>query len=135
LATFRSHIYEIAQTDGELKAFLDAHGENMNDLLDYILYLFQVQYARMSAINAARIMMNDYLEDEDRIQQFYICMCVWHEDRTRKEIGIPSLFNENDRPKGLDGLKYWSFLDFVKSGNKFPHRDWQRLYASDFWTE
>jgi hypothetical protein len=126
-------IFEIAQREETIRAFVDAHGENMNELLDYILANYQSNYAYMSAINAARIMMRDYIEGENWFQQFYISMCIWQEDRIRKEIGIPSLFNEKDQPKGLGGLIYWSFLDFVKSGNDLPHRDWQKLYASDFW--
>jgi hypothetical protein len=55
-------------------------------------------------------------------------MCIWHEDTLRKEIGIERLFTEEEQSKGLDGTKYWAFEDFVKSGSKLPHRDWQELY-------
>jgi hypothetical protein len=39
----------------------------MNDLLDYILHAYQSNHARMSAINAARIMMKDYIEGEELV--------------------------------------------------------------------
>ncbi|MFZ2081793.1 MAG: hypothetical protein WAV38_35100, partial [Xanthobacteraceae bacterium] len=44
---------------------------------------------------------------------------------------ISSLFDKEEQLKGLDSIKYWAFKKFVKSGNKFPHRDWQQLYGSD----
>jgi hypothetical protein len=122
-------IFEIAQKEEELRSYIEAHGENMNDLLDHILYACQSNHAYMSAINAARIMMKDYMDGEDWFEQFYISMCIWHEDRLRKEIGIASLFNEAQQSKGLDGMKYWAFDDLVRSGNKLPHRDWQLLNA------
>ncbi len=127
------YIFEIARKEETIRVFVKAEGIDMNDIPDYILGQYRSNYAYMSAINAVRIKMGDYVQGENWFQQFYISMCISHEDRIRKEIGIPSLFNEDDQPKGLDGLKYWSFLDFVKSGNKLPHRDWQELYASDFW--
>jgi hypothetical protein len=127
------YIFEIAQKEATLRAFVEANGENMNELLDQVLAQYQSNCAYMSAINAVRIKMKDYIEGEDWYKHFYISMCISHEDRIRKDIGIPSLFNENDQPKALVGLKYWSFLDFVKSGNQLPHRHWQRLYGSDFW--
>jgi hypothetical protein len=127
------HIFEIAQKEEDLRSYIEARGENMNDLLDNVLYRYQINYAFMSAINAARIMMKDYIDGENWFHQFYISMCIWQEDRLRKEIGISSLFKEEDQSKGLDGIKYWTFSDFVTSGNKLPHRDWQYLYASDFW--
>jgi hypothetical protein len=123
------HIFEIAQKEPKLRSYMESHGENMNDLLDYILYAYQINHAQMSAINAARIMMKDYVEGEEWFPQFYISMCIWEEDVIRKEIGLPRLFSEGEQSKGLDGLKYWAFEDFVKSGNKLPHRDWQQLYA------
>jgi hypothetical protein len=123
------HIFEIALKEESFRKFIEAHGENMNDLLDYILYAYRLNHAKMSAVNAARIMMKDYVEGEDWFQQFYISMCIWEEDTLRKEIGIARLFNEEEQSKGLDGLKYWAFEDFVKSGNKLPHRDWQELRA------
>jgi hypothetical protein len=126
------HIFEIAQKEEKLQNYIEAHGENMNDLLDYILYAYQLNHARMSAVNAARIMMKDYVEGEEWFSQFYISMCIWHEDALRKEIGIATLFSEEEQSKGLDGIKYWAFEDFVKSGNKLPHRDWQHLYATFF---
>jgi hypothetical protein len=76
-------------------------------------------------------MMKDIGDDEDLLPQFYISMCVWQDDMVRKEIGISSLFNNQEQSKGLDGIKYWAFKEFVKSGSKFPHRDWQQLYGSD----
>ena len=123
------HIYEIAKKEEKFRNFIEAHGENMNGLLDYILYAYRLNRAKMSAINATRIMMNDYVEGEDWFQQFYISMCIWEEDVIRKEIGIGSLFSEEEQSKGVDGLKYWAFEDFVKSGIKLPHRGWQHLYA------
>src|SRR5438477_11971999 len=110
-----NHLFEIAQKEPKLRNFMEAHGENMNDLLDYILCAYEGNHARMSAINAARIMMKDHVEGENWFQQFYISMCIWEEDVMRKEIGLPSLFNEKEQSKGLDGLKYWAFEDFVKS--------------------
>ena len=91
----------------------------MNGLLDYILYAYRLNHAKMSAINATRIMTKDYVEGEDCFQQFYISMCIWEEDVIRKEIGIGSLFSEEEQSKGVDGLKYWAFEDFVRSGIKF----------------
>ena len=76
-------------------------------------------------------MMKDTGDDEDWLPQFYISMCIWQEEMVRKEIGISSLFDKQEQSKGLDSVKYWAFKDFVKSGNKFPHRDWQQLYGSD----
>jgi hypothetical protein len=127
------HIFKIAQKEKTLRGVIEAYGENMSDVLDCILVTYRSNHAHMSAINAVRVKMKDYVEGENWFQWFYVSMCISQEDRMRKEIGLPSLFNENDEPKGLDGLKYWSFLDFVKSGSKQPHRDWQELYASEFW--
>ncbi len=73
----------------------------------------------------------DVGDDEDWFPEFYIAMCVWHEDMVRKQIGLPSLFTNEEKSKGLDNVKYWAFKDFVRSGNKFPHRDWQQLYGSE----
>ncbi len=58
-------------------------------------------------------------------------MCVWHEDMVRKQIGLPSLFNTEEESNNLDSTKYWAFKNFVKSGNKLPHRDWQQLYGTE----
>jgi hypothetical protein len=76
-------------------------------------------------------MMNDIGGDVDWLAEFYISMCIWQEDMVRKQIAIPSLFNNQEQLEGLDSTKYWRFKEFVKSGNKFPHRDWQQLYGSD----
>ncbi len=125
------HILEIAQKDKKLRRFVEAHGENMKELLDYVRYNYESNYAHLSAINAARTMMKDIGDDEDWLPQFYISMCIWQEDMVRKQIGISSLFDKQEQSKGLDSIKYWAFKEFVKSGNKFPHRDWQQLYGSD----
>jgi hypothetical protein len=122
------HILEIAQKDKKLRRFAVTHGENMKELLDYVRYNYEWHYANLSAINAARTMMNDVGDDEDWLPQFYISMCVWQEDMVRKQIGIPSLFNTEEQSKSS---KYWAFKKFVKSGNKFPHRQWQKLYGSE----
>ena len=124
------HILEIAQKDKKLRRFVVAHGENMKELLDYVRFIYESNYAHLSAINAARTMMKDIRDDEDLLPQFYISMCVWQEDIVRKQIGIPSLFNSQEQSKSSDSTKYWTFKKFVKSGNKFPHRDWQQLYGS-----
>jgi hypothetical protein len=125
------HILEIAQKDKKLKRFVQAHGENGKELFDYVRYNYESNYAYLSAINTARTMMKDIGDDEDWLPQFYISMCIWQEDMVRKEIGTSSLFNNQEQSKGLDRIKYWAFKKFVKSGNKFPHRDWQQLYGSD----
>jgi hypothetical protein len=125
------HILEIEQRDKKLRRFVVAHGENVKALLDYVRYNFEWNYAHLSAINAARTMMKDIDDDEDWLPQFYISMCIWQEDMIRKQIGIPSLFNPQKQPKSSDSTKYWAFKKFVKSGNKFPHRDWQRRYGSE----
>jgi len=122
------HILEIAQKDKKLRRFVVAHGENIKELLDYVRYNYETNYAHLSAINAARTMMKDIGDDEDWLPQFYISMCVWQEDMVRKQIGIPSLFNTQEQSKGS---KYWTFKKFVKAGNKFPHREWQQLYGSE----
>jgi len=122
------HILEIAQKDKKLRRFVVAHGENIKELLDYVRYNYETNYAHLSAINAARTMMKDIGDDEDWLPQFYISMCVWQEDMVRKQIGIPSLFNTQEQSKSS---KYWTFKKFVKSGNKFPHREWQQLYGSE----
>ncbi len=106
------HIFEIAKKEDNFRNFIEAEGEDMNDLLDYVLLLYQSNHARMSALNAARIMMKDHIEGESWFQQFYISMCIWHEDRLRKEIGIQSLFNEEEqeglrRPLSIGNLKIW----------------------------
>lgn len=75
--------------------------------------------------------MNDVGDDEDWLPQFYISMCSWQEDQVRKQIGIPSLFNTEEQSKGQGSMKYWTFKKLVKSGNEFPHREWQQLYGSD----
>ena len=124
------HVLEIAQKDKKLRRFVEAHGENVKELLDYVRYNYESNYAHLSALNAARTMMKDSRDDENWLPQFYISMCVWHEDMVRKQIGISSLFNTQEQ-SGLDSIKYWAFKGFVKSGNKFPHRDWQQLYGSD----
>jgi hypothetical protein len=125
------HISEIATKDKKLRRFVEADGENMKDLLDYVRNNYELDYAYLSAINAVRTMMKDIGDDEDWLPQFYISMCIWQEDMVRKNIRISSLFNKQEQSRGLDGIKYWAFKDFVKSGNKFPHRDWQQLYGSD----
>jgi hypothetical protein len=119
------------QKDKKLRRFVVAHGENVKELLDYVRYNFEWNYAHLSAINAARTMMKDIDDDEGWLPQFYISMCIWQEDMIRKQIGIPSLFNPQKQPKGLDSTKYWAFKKFVKSGNKFPYRDWQRRYGCE----
>ena len=124
------HILEIAQKDKKLRRFVVVHGENIKELLDYVRFIYESNYAHLSAINAARTMMKDIGDDEDWLPQFYISMCIWQEDMVRKQIGIPSLFNTQEQSKSSDSAKYWTFKKFVKSGNKFPHRDWQQLYGS-----
>jgi hypothetical protein len=125
------HILEIAHKDKKLRRFGKAHGDNVKELLDYVRFNYESKYAYLSAVNAARTMMKDISDDEDWLPQFYISMCIWQEDIVRKEIGISSLFDKEEQSKGLDSTKYWAFKKFVKSGGKFPHRDWQQLYGSD----
>jgi hypothetical protein len=103
----------------------------VKELLEYVRYNYESNYAHLSAINAARTMMQDIGDDIDWLPQFYISMCIWQEDMLRKQIAIPSLFNNEEQSKGLDSVRYWKFKEFVKSGNKFPHRDWQQRYGSD----
>src|SRR5262249_45841986 len=98
------HILEIAQKDKKLRRFVVAHG--VKELLDYVRYNYETNYAHLSAINAARTMRKDIGDDEDWLPQFYISMCVWQEDMVRKQIGIPSLFNTQEQSKGS---KYWTF--------------------------
>jgi hypothetical protein len=128
------HILEIARKEKSFRKFIEAHGENLNELLDYILYAYQLNHAKMSAINAARIMMKDHDQSEDWFEQFYISMCIWEEDVLRKEIGIARLFSEDEQSRGFGGTKYGAFEDFVKSGSKSPFQEWRELYESDFWT-
>ena len=125
------HILEIAQKDKKLRRFVVAHGENIKELLDYVRYNYELNYAHLSAVNAARTMMKDIGDDEDWLPQFYISMCIWQEDMVRKEIEIASLFNTQEQSKSSGSIKYWTFKKFVRSGSKFPHRDWQQLYGSD----
>jgi hypothetical protein len=125
------HISEIAAKDKKLRRFVEAHGENMKDLLDYVRNNYELDYAYLSAINAVRTMMKDIGDDEDWLPQFFISMCIWQEDMVRNNIQISSLFNKQEQSKGLDGIKYWAFKDLVKTGHKFPHRDWQEAYGSD----
>jgi hypothetical protein len=125
------HILEIAPNDTKLRLVVKAHGENAKELLDYVRYNYETNFANLSAINAARIMMSDIGDDVDWLPQFLISMCVWQEDMVRKQIALPSLFNNEEQSKILDSTKYWKFKEFVKSGNKFPHRDWQQRYGSD----
>jgi hypothetical protein len=125
------HILEIAHKDKKLRRFGQAHDDNVKELLEYVRFNYESNYAYLSAINAARTMMKDISDDQDWLPQFYISMCVWQEDMVRKEIGISSLFDKQEQSRGLDSIKYWAFKDFVKSGNKSPHRDWQERYGSD----
>jgi hypothetical protein len=125
------HILEVAHNNTKLRLVVEAHGENVNELLDYVRYTYESNYAYLSAINTARTMIQDIGDDLDWLPQFYISMCVWQEDMVRKQIAIPSLFNNEEQSKVLDSTKYWKFKEFVKSGSKFPHRDWQQLYGSD----
>ena len=125
------HVLEIAQKDKKLRRFVVAHGENIKELLDYVRYNYEWNHANLSALNAARTMMKDLGDDEDWLPQFYISMCVWQEDMVRQQIGMSSLFNTQEQSNGSESIKYWAFKKFVKSGNKFPHRDWQQLYGSD----
>jgi hypothetical protein len=125
------HVLDIAQKDKKLRRFVVAHGENLKELLDYVRYNYESNHAHLAALNAARTMMKDIGDDEDWLPPFYISMCIWQEDVVRKQIGRSSLFNTQEQSKGLDSIKYWAFKELVKSGNKFPHRDWQQLYGSD----
>ena len=74
------HILEIAQKDKKLRRFVVVHGENIKELLDYVRFIYESNYAHLSAINAARTMMKDIGDDEDWLPQFYISMRVWQED-------------------------------------------------------
>jgi hypothetical protein len=125
------HILEIAHKDKKLRRFGKAHADNVKELLDYVRFNYESNYAYLSAINAVRTMMKDISDDEDWLPQFYISMCVWQEDMVRQQIGMSSLFNTQEQSNGSESIKYWAFKKFVKSGNKFPHRDWQQLYGSD----
>jgi hypothetical protein len=125
------HILEIAHKDKKLRRFGKAHGDNVKELLDYVRFNYESNYAYLSAMNAVRTLMKDISDDEDWLPQFYIAMCIWQEEMVRKEIGTSSLFDKEQQSKGLAGIKYWAFKKFVKSGSKFPHRDWQQLYGSD----
>jgi hypothetical protein len=122
------HILEIARKDKKLRRFVVARGENVKELLDYVRYNFEWHYAKLSAINAVRTTMKDVGDDEDWLPQFYISMCIWQEDMVRKQIGLPSLFNTQEQSKST---KYWAFKKLVRSGNQFPHREWQKLYGSE----
>lgn len=122
------YILEIAQKDKKLRRFVVAHGENVKELLDYVRYNYEWHYAQLSAINAVRTTMKDVGDDEDWLPQFYISMSVWQEDMVRKQIGLPSLFSNQEHSKSS---RYWTFKKFVKSGSKFPHREWQQLYGSE----
>jgi hypothetical protein len=125
------HILEIAEKDKKLRRFVVAHGEHTNVLLDYVRYNFEWNYAQLSSINVVRTMLSDTGDDEDWLPQFFIAMCVWQEDMVRRQIKMPSLFSTQEQSNGVDSIKYRAFKKFVKSGNKFPHRDWQQLYGSD----
>jgi hypothetical protein len=125
------HISEVTHNNTKLRLVVEAHGENVNELLDYVRYTYESNFAYLSAINAARTMMQDIGDDVDWLPQFYISMCIWQEDMVRKQIAIPSLFNNEEQSEVSDSTKYWKFKEFVKSGSKFPHRDWQQLYGSD----
>jgi hypothetical protein len=125
------HILDIAHNNTKLRLVVGAHGENAKELLDYVRYNYELNFAHLSAINAARTPMQDIGDDVDWLPQFFISMCVWQEDMVRKQIALPSLFNNEEQSKGLDSVRYWKFKEFVRSGNKLPHRDWQQFYGSD----
>ena len=71
---------EIARKDKKRRRLVAAHGEDTKELLDYVRSSYEWNYARLSAINAARTMMKDVGDDEDWLPQFYISMRVWQED-------------------------------------------------------
>ena len=122
------HVARIVKTNIELRSDMGGPESSMTqeNVWSFVQRSYWTRYWFVETINAARIELGDFAEDDDWYLPFKHAACVTCESNYRREIEMPAAFEESVAREAI--MAYPIFTDIVLAGDKFPDREWREYH-------
>ena len=124
----KGRLSEIASKNRRLKnELIDLKNASHDDILTYVL----IQYCRWSSTANAWMAANNVIEslsvEQHRswFKPFLHAMCVWQEDRIRRDLAMPRLLGREPLIAAHRAAAYHTFLRFVLDVAADPDAAWR----------
>jgi hypothetical protein len=122
------HLVQIAENNYELRSELygEMDSPTFDNLWESLQRAYWQTYWFLETFNAARLELGDYQDDHDWFMSFKHAACANYEHIYRREINLPSVFDEN--LAAIAPTAYSIFTDIVLSGAENPELEWRDYY-------
>lgn len=122
------HIVEIASNNEQLRSVLHGAGASLEIevVTDVVERLYWQALWYLETLNAARVELGDFREQDDWFESFKHAACASAEHIYRREAGLPPAFDEN--LASVAPTAYSIFTDIVLSGASRPDIEWRDYY-------
>jgi hypothetical protein len=127
----KEHLASLSLKNDDLRSAIREHtdAQDFDSLWPVLRRLYWETWWLMQTLNAARIELGDFVEDNDWDLPFLHAACVKAENTYRFDLDLPSVF---DAAIARDASTAYSvFTDIVLAGAADPVREW-REYHRDF---
>ncbi len=124
------HLMQIAENNDELRSELYGKVDTLtfDSVWEAVQRSYWQSYWFLETFNAARIELGDYNDEHDWFMSFKHAACANYEHIYRREIELPSAFDEN--LVSIAPTAYSIFTDIVLSGAEDPELEWRDYYKN-----
>lgn len=124
----KAHLKEIAEKDKDIKEFAWSLGSpTSQQLYEACVFKCIVFGFEANLFHCTRIALGDHHPslEKDWYRPFVDAMCAWEEYNLRKLIGLPGVLAP------IAAIKYFTFLNIVMGGAKYPNFEWEEHYKNE----
>lgn len=123
-----TRIFSLASKNGELARNLRSLVESKtpDSVRRFVLRSYWTSYWVLESINAVRIELGDYDENDDWYRPFMHAACAKREHSCRRDLSMPSNFSAEIAE--IAPTAYSIFTDIVLSGSRNPAEEWREYY-------
>lgn len=124
----KEHLFELSRVNDDLHALLSASGEPItrDSIWEILSRSYWETYWLLESINAVRIELGDYDDDDDWYRAFMHAAGANSEHLYRRNLDMPSCFDED--VADIAPTAYSIFTDTVLSGTENPGLEWREYY-------
>ena len=122
------YLVQIAENSFELRSALfgATDAPTFDSIWESVQQSYWQAYWFLETFNAARVELGDYIDVRDWFMPFKHAACANHEHIYRREIELPSAFDED--MASIAPNAYSIFTDIVLSGTEDPDLEWRAYY-------
>jgi len=126
----RAHLVRLCDIDDELRSAMydETESGQYDKLWDAVQQKYWETYWLLETLNAARVEMGDFVDDDDWDKAFLHAACVNAEHGFRWKLEMPSAFPEDVASEATTA--YSVFTDIVVSGARDPAAEWRDYYRA-----